>query len=237
MKIALLGSAPSSRMLAPFNDPDWEIWACSPGNMDLPRFDVFFEIHGMDTTLREAQYNTIQPGNGITFVDFCKRQPKIYMQESRPEYPGSIKYPFEEMKDKFGRFFWNSSLSYMLAMAIDRKPDTIGLFGVDMSAAEEYHQQRPGCQFFIQRAEEAGIKIVVPFESDILEPAPPYGFREASPMWWKWNTRYRELAGKRQALQAQEAEAQRILAESRRQAAILEGAMSDVQYMCDTYHR
>ena len=57
--------------------------------MDLPRFDVFFEIHGMDTTLREPQYNKIQPGDQMSFVDFCKTLPKVYMQEKRDEYPGN----------------------------------------------------------------------------------------------------------------------------------------------------
>ena len=78
MKIALLGSAPSSRMLAPFKDPNWEIWSCSPANKDLPS-TYFFEIHALDTTLREDQYQK------SGFIDFCKRHPKIYMQEARPD--------------------------------------------------------------------------------------------------------------------------------------------------------
>src|SRR5580698_10373126 len=46
LKVAMIGTAPSSRMLAPFNDPSWKIWACSPGNMNtLPRVDVWFELH------------------------------------------------------------------------------------------------------------------------------------------------------------------------------------------------
>src|SRR5512143_2413950 len=46
LKVALIGTAPSSRMLAPYNDPSWKIWACSPGNMNaIPKADVWFEIH------------------------------------------------------------------------------------------------------------------------------------------------------------------------------------------------
>src|SRR5215467_9147402 len=37
-KVAIIGMAPSSRMLAPFNDPTWDIWVCSPGNMPGPGF-------------------------------------------------------------------------------------------------------------------------------------------------------------------------------------------------------
>lgn len=52
MKIAIVGSCPSSRWLAPFNDPAWQIWACgiedSPAGIgtSLPRIDDFFEFHG-----------------------------------------------------------------------------------------------------------------------------------------------------------------------------------------------
>ena len=117
-KIALLGSAPSSKMLAPFNDPEWEIWACSPANCDLPRCDAFFEIHGLDTTLLDPQY--------AEFVKWCKTHPRVYMQEKRSEFPGAVKYPFDEMRKRFGDYFWTSSLAYMLALAISEQPEIIG---------------------------------------------------------------------------------------------------------------
>lgn len=221
MKIALVGSAPSSKWLAPYKDPSWEIWGCSPANMDLPRCDAFFEIHAIDTTLREPQY--------ADFVKWCQKHPRIYMQEARPEFPGAVVYPKDEMFKAFGPYFWTSSISYMMALAISLKPEAIGLFGIDMSADEEYSHQRPGCQYFIQEAERAGINIVVPYGSDILFPHPPYGYREASHMWAKMNARWKELAGKRATIDAQ-------LAELQANRAILDGAMSDVQYVCNTFH-
>ena len=46
MKVAILGSAPSSLGLTPFSDPAWKIWACSPGTYyRLARCDAFFELH------------------------------------------------------------------------------------------------------------------------------------------------------------------------------------------------
>lgn len=220
-KIALLGSAPSSRLLAPFNDPEWEIWACSPANCDLPRVDAFFEIHGMDTTLKEAQY--------ADYVKWCQKHPRVYMQEQRSEFPGAVVYPFADMRARFGDYFWTSSLAYMLALAINEQPEVIGLWGVDMSAHDEYGHQRPGCHYFIQEARRAGIKIYAPPESDILEPPPPYGYRESSRMWWKMNTRWRELAGKHQSIQRQ-------MIELKKQQTQLEGAMDDAQYVCNTFH-
>jgi hypothetical protein len=46
MKIAVLGSAPSSVLKAPFGDASWEIWACSPGAYPhLSRITQFWEVH------------------------------------------------------------------------------------------------------------------------------------------------------------------------------------------------
>lgn len=48
MKIAVLGSHPQTKMQAPFGDPEWKIWACSPHNYSmgrLPRVDEWFELH------------------------------------------------------------------------------------------------------------------------------------------------------------------------------------------------
>jgi hypothetical protein len=231
MKIALLGSAPSSRMLAPFNDPSWEIWSCSPANMDLPRSDAFFEIHGPDTVLREPQY--VDMG----YIKYCQTHPRIYMQELRPEFPGAVKYPMEEMSKRFGDYFWTSSLAYMLALAIDKKPEVIGLWGVDMQASDEWAHQRPGCHYFIQEALRAGIQVYVPMESDILEPPPPYGYRESSRMWWKVNTRWKELHGKHQQTTSEINQLNAKLAQLKRHQITLEGAMEDAQYICNTFYK
>src|SRR5262245_26006161 len=51
LKIAIVGAAPSSRMLAPYKDESWKIWTFSPSHTsdwsgELPRVSVFFELHG-----------------------------------------------------------------------------------------------------------------------------------------------------------------------------------------------
>ena len=48
MKVAIIGTSPSSRMLAPFADESWQIWVCSQGNVGkLPRVSKWFEIHSI----------------------------------------------------------------------------------------------------------------------------------------------------------------------------------------------
>ncbi len=220
MKIALIGSAPSSRDLAPFNDPEWEIWSCSPSNMDLPRSDVFFEIHAWDTMARDPEL--------LSFLAWLRKHPKVYLQKENPQFPNALAYPKQEMVEKYGPYFFTSSLSYMFALALEQKPTHIGMWGVDMTATEEYGYQRPGCQYFIQKARDLGIQIVVPVESDICAPAPQYGYRESNPMYRKLFVRRQELLTRYHAAKAAEAN-QKVLADT------LSGALEDVEYMISTW--
>lgn len=193
MKIALLGTAPSSRLLAPFSDPSWEIWACSPGNMDLPRIDVFFEIHGMDLIRRDPSYTV--------YLATMKTLPKVYLLEKDARFPNSISYPAREMFSKYCADFFTSSLSYMFALALEQEPEAIALYGVDMNSTEEYSNQRPGCKYFIELCKQRGVEVVVPPESDILAVTPPYGFRENNRTWRKLNERRKELVNEIRSLE------------------------------------
>lgn len=214
-KIAVLGSAVSSVRLAPFDDPTWEIWACSPANKSLPRCNVWFELHNPDVKIRE----------GLTeWMNWLKGQPIVYMQKAYPEYVGARELPLKPLIERWGPFWWTSQLAYMLALAIEQKPTHIGIFGVDMAANSEYNQQRLACQYFIQHiVRDSNIELIVPPESDILEPAPLYGYCESSRQFRKYMARKSELA---QRIANLEAEASQKMAEK----AHLVGAMDDMEY-------
>lgn len=225
MKIALLGSAPSSSNLAPFGDPTWEIWACSPQNHKAPRIDAWFEMHSLDRKW--------VPGNE-PYVAALQRHSRVYIAVPDARLPNGIILPGEElMKPYGGRFvgsFMQSSVSWMLALALSLKPTTIGLWGIDMAAADEYGQQRPGCHFFFNEAEKIGIEIVAPPESDILEPLPLYGYKEQYPMFWRQKARKLELKTR-----LADAEAKRDAAE--REVLLFTGGLQDIEYTNNTYLR
>ncbi len=214
-KIAVLGSAVSSVRLAPFDDPTWEIWACSPANKSLPRCDVWFELHNPEVKLRE----------GLTeWMDWLKLQPIVYMQQAYPGYLGARELPLQELIKRWGPFWWTSQLAYMLALAIEQKPAVIGIYGVDMAANSEYNQQRLACQYFIQYiVRETDIELVVPPESDIMEAAPLYGFCESSRQFRKYMARKSELTSR---IANCEAEVNQKSAEK----AHLMGALDDMEY-------
>lgn len=83
-------------------------------------------------------------------------------------------YPEKELTERFGPFFWTSSIAYMLAKAlIDCEANGIkqvGIWGVMQAHENEYSYQRPGIQYWITRLNEAGITVVCNEESKLFEP-------------------------------------------------------------------
>ena len=241
MRIALIGSAPSSVRLGPYGDPSWIIWGCSPGAYPTAtRVDAWFELHRQEAPVlgvAEQQKPWLSP----EYWAWMGKQKLVWMVAHTPDIPNSRPLPVEALCKKYGHYFFASSLSWMFAMAIDaiqedRKgraadvviEDVIGLWGVDMSASEEYHQQRPGCQFFATLATNLGIKVTTPPESDLLRPAPLYGIHESSHRHIKGLERIRELESRIAMAQQKEAAAHD-------ERLFLQGAIDDMKYNLDTW--
>jgi hypothetical protein len=224
-KIALIGSAPSSVALAPYNDPSWQIWGCSPGARPYVRkVDAWFEIH---------LWEPHQPWFSPEYIDFMAKLPvPVYMLEHIDAIPASVPYPKDDILRLFGPgavFFYTSSLAWMFALAIASGAKEIGLWGVDMSAGEEvYTHQRAGCQYWIGKAMERGIKVTIPPQSDLLRPTPLYGFREADPMDQK-------LLARKAELEARIANATNMHENSKVEILQLRGALDDLTYTRATW--
>ena len=230
MKICLMGSAPSSVALAPFDDPTWKIWTCSPAARPFAkRVDAWWEIHRW-----EPKQSWFSPD----YVDFMAKLPvPVYMLEPVPEIPGSVAFPKEAIMRYFGPeavFFYTSSLSWMFALAIIEieqggQGGEISLYGVDMSAAEEqYTGQRAGCQYWAGQAFRRGIKVSVPGESDLLRPTPLYGVCEQDQMHQKLLARKAELEARLNAVNHN-------LTNLTGERTYLMGALEDVNYVKMTF--
>jgi hypothetical protein len=220
-RIALIGSAPSSVHLAPYGDSSWTIWACSPGAAPyVKRMDAWFEIHPLD-----------DPHAGFTpdyIAWMAALACPVYLTGSTTGIPAAVEYPRSEMVEKYGPYFFTSSLAWMFALALEQKPAEIGLWGVDMSATEEYGGQRAGCHHFITLARAMGIKVTVPLESDLLRPPMQYGFSSGSAMYRKLTTRRAELQKRVDAAASQ-------YEHFRNEWNFLRGAVDDLNYMLNTW--
>jgi len=218
LKIALIGTAPSSRMLAPYHDPSWTIWACSPGNMGiLPRVDAWFEIHGSLLWPENKHY-------GEPYIKFLSElKIPVYMQDNR-YCANAIPLKKDELVKEFGPYYFTSSFSWMMAEAMRQGAKEIMLFGIDMASRDEYILQRPGAYHFFNEARKRGIKISAPYESDIMQPPGLYGYSEVTPFGRKLITRKNELKERLNGLKQQQASINQNVT-------YLEGALEDIDYV------
>ncbi len=134
-QLCLLGSAPSSLRLAPFSNPAWAMCGCSPGVYGVaPRVDAWVELH---------RYEPGQPWFSPEYCQYLHNfKGPVWMAEKRLEVPNSTELPLVDLIQKYSPYFFNSSLSYMMAMAIEAGFKRIALFGVDMAAACVSHNTK-----------------------------------------------------------------------------------------------
>ncbi len=184
MKTAILGTAPLSKHLAPFDDPEWNIWVCSAGNraggVPTPQGrTTWFELHGI-VDLKGKE----NAAWGPDYFAWLRTQSfPIYMQEPNDLVPQSITFPRDVLLEKFGRLPFTSSIAWMIGYAVHLGVEEIGIFGVDMAATEEhYGAQKFGCLRMCEIASERGIKITIPLESCLGQMPPLYGYAEATRM-------------------------------------------------------
>lgn len=236
MKIALIGSAPSSVRLAPYRDASWRIWSCSPGAYPVVHtervaqpHDAHFELHRWEPPVVGDAARQV-PWFSPEYVQWIRQfQGSVFMYEQLAEVPNAVRYPWEAMVDKYGPYFMTSSLSWMFALALEQPGlEEIALYGVDMSATEEYSYQRPGCHYFITLALQRGIRITVPPESDLLMPKPLYGIGESDPMMVKLTARMKEL-------DARIAGANSRMVTAQQEMLFLQGAKDDLAYIINTW--
>lgn len=233
-KIAIIGSAPSSTLLAPFDDPSWAIWCTSPATFaavaSRKRADVWFELH------RWLPYEPGRSGEPGTrpwfspeFRQFLRDfKGRVYMTEKQPDIPNCTRFPYQQLLDKHGPYHFCSSVSWMLAWAIEQNPSTIGLFGIDMAAGSEWAYQRPACQHFLGLAKAAGINIVLPAESDLMRHTTLYGIGEH-------NQRHIRISERIKEIEQNKARAQQLIQNATLDLARCEGSIDALQYVLDAW--
>lgn len=230
LKVAIVGTAPTSRMMAPFADPSWQIWTCSAGNVNaLPRVDMWYEMHAVIEMMAPENRAMAEP-----FYAWLREKSDagvfhVVMCEVNQFVPKAMPYPLEEMIKLFGRNWFTSSIAYMMAVAIARGATEIGLFGVDMAAGQEHYEaQRAGCTHFIEIAEARGIKVHVPFESSLKASTPLYGYWEGSPFGRRLNAVAQQIQGNLNSFIAQKAQLEK-------QIDFFQGAMEQINYFRRTW--
>lgn len=173
-KVALIGFAQSTRMEAPFDDPEVEIWGLNEGYVrETPRVTRWFQLHDYHTFSRAN--NTNDPDH---FAWLRKKHNfPIYMQKDYRQIgiPNCKVYPIDKVVERFGldtprgkRLYATSSFSFMIYLAMLEGFDWIGIYGFEMATGSEYFHQRASAEFAIGMALGMGIQIALPENSNLL---------------------------------------------------------------------
>ena len=173
-KIALLGSHSASLKACPWDDPTWELWGHSSSRAWYAReLDRYFDLHRKECW---ARANT----KGRKYPQWlAKNTVPIFMQERYAEVPASIKYPKDRILLEYGgaRRYFKNHASWMIALAFAEGATHIALFGINYGHSSEYEVQRGSAEYWLGRAEERGIHLLLPDECTLLsEPAGLYGY-------------------------------------------------------------
>lgn len=183
MRIAIVGTASTSRMEAPFSNDSWQIWTLGQGYTFAPRVDVHFELHRRDV-LDAA-------GVGAGYYKHLAELPesKRMLGYSHPEIPTAEHdlFPWDDVRDHIygasqgdenSRSYFTSSIAWMFAYAMAHQPQEIGLWGVDMRCSDEWGYQRHCMEYLIGLARGAGIKVTIAKESPLCRASRMYALQD-----------------------------------------------------------
>ena len=166
--VCIVGMAPTTAHLFIHEPLGVEIWGLNQGHVlftseAMARFTRWFQVHPWEEM---AARQLPELGH----LEWLKNaQVPVYLEETHPDVPSSVRYPYEEITAMLGGTYLTSAPSFMLALAIHEGFDLIKIYGVDMATGTEYHDQRPCFEFLLGFAISRGIKVWLPPDCPLLK--------------------------------------------------------------------
>ena len=161
MKLAIVGTHPDTRSLAPWDDSEYTIWVFNeaPQARWCKRWDACFQLH------RPEVYTSPKNFVNAEHWDWLQqpRSETIYMQAVDERVPGCVRYPIEDVINAVAfRRYLTSSAAYALALALTIGGwDEIGVWGIQLSSNTEYSYQLNGWMYWTGVADGRGVKLVL----------------------------------------------------------------------------
>lgn len=159
---------------APWEDYSWEKWGHASSRFAYKcEMDRYYDLHPPACWTRGGRKTAMYP-------KWLRRNTvPIYMQKEYPDVPASVEFPRGRILAEFGfpRPYFTNHVAWMVAHALTEGVDVIGLWGINYGIESEYQIQRASCEYWIGRAAERGVQIVIPEQSTLLrDPAQLYGY-------------------------------------------------------------
>ena len=169
-KVAIVGFATNTLHLVPWNDPEFEIWGLNQGYLHCHRrADRWFEMHMPEATadVRDPAY--------LQWLGAQDQFP-IYMIQTNPGIPASVRFPIESAITYGGRDYFTSTPAFMLALAGMEGFEEVHLYGINLAIGDEYFFEKACAEWWIGFLEGKGIKVYVPSASSLLKQYRRYGY-------------------------------------------------------------
>jgi hypothetical protein len=173
-KVAIVGFATSSRELAPFDDPDYEIWTLNQLYRHVPRSSRHFDIH------LEWEKDNVEGTDHRGWIKECGVP--CYMVNADPDLPTSVRYPIEDVLKMAGLDYFTSTIAFEVGLAMLLEFEEIALYGIDLIVGSEYSEQKACLEFWLGMAHAKGITVRIPPQSALLTQSHRYGYQQ-QPNW------------------------------------------------------
>lgn len=185
-KVALIGAGPG-REFAPYDDPEWEVWALNvvgawDGRGRL-RCDRWFEMHEMHAQSQDDLawmrkcpvpiYLVPQAMDALGSV----LVPTAAGTEAHESWPNAVRYPLEEIEARLGGY-WACTFAYQMALVLWEGVATdLGLWGVELAVgtARERSVEWANVSWWLGLAEGRGLRIHLPVGSSLGRHPARYG--------------------------------------------------------------
>ena len=174
-EIALLGYAEETRGLVDALPADVEIWGINAAHYFLKRpAHVWFQLHPRDWATGGGEPTGYYGRPKEHFEWLRLFEGTLYLLEPNPELPKALLFPRAEICREFGREYLTSTFAYQMALVLyehlhGRPVGRLYIYGINLTATEEYAHQRPCAEYWLGRLEQAGIQVTIPAASSLLK--------------------------------------------------------------------
>ena len=174
-EVVLFGYAEETRDLVHTLNENVEVWGINMAHAFLERkAHYWFQLHPRSWATG-GKSATGYYGRPKEHLDFLQAfEGTVWLTEPAPDIPNGKSYPLAEVIALFGREYLTSTFAYQLALALyehvhGQPISTIHMFGINLTALEEYAGQRPCAEYWIGRLEQAGVRVDIPVASALCK--------------------------------------------------------------------